>query len=175
MTSKLPSNGRSLPKAPSEKAAFIAFAERELNLRPDCSVVDLDIPSHIQTIPEAELGVWLDTWHKLVDVLGTRDDAKEGIEAARDILFLVSCRLPNMLFSADGTKPPLDQFGPPGRGLRMLFETSTCYRSINPVAMYRGRVVYWGSQPSVKWTADQCIQKDVRYHRLMSSNEVSIL
>lgn len=169
MTQKLSSNGSSLPKAPCEKAAFIAFAKRMLSLQPDCSVLDLDNPTHIQTLPQADLGIWLDTWHRYVDGLGSHEDAKEGVETARDILYLASCQLDNMLFSADGTRPPLDQFGPPGRGLKMLFETSTCYANIVPIALYRGRTVYWGSQPQVKWTQTAFTWGNVRLARVSGS------
>jgi hypothetical protein len=165
MTSKSSSNGSGLPKAPSDKAAFIQFIERKLNLQPDCSVVDLDLPAHIQTLPQADIGIWLDSWHHLVDALGPSDNAHIGVETARDILYLASCRISNLLFSAD-IKPPLDQFGPPGRGLQMLFQASTCYTSVIPIALYKGRVVYWGNQPSFKWTDEECKSNDVRSIRL---------
>jgi hypothetical protein len=167
MTQKPSSNGSSLPKAPNEKLAFVQFIERRLNLQPDCSVFDLDNPSHIQTLPPlADLGVWLNNWHALVDLLGTQEDAREGVEQARDILFLASCRLSNMVFSTDATKPPLDQFGPPGRGLKLLFESSTCYTLVEPVALYRGRVVYWGSNPAVRWTESTFTWSGVRMARV---------
>lgn len=154
-----------LVKAPSDKAAFIHFAKRRLNLQPDCSAINLDDPRYIQVIPTASLGVWLDSWHKLVDGLGSKEDAKEGIEIARDLLYLASCRFENLVFSADLNKPPLDQFGQASYVLKMLFTASTCYTVITPIAYYRGRVVYWGSKPSVKWTDNDCSKKDIRTER----------
>jgi len=149
MTLKPSSNGWSLPKAPSEKAAFIQFIERTLNLHPDCSVVDFDLPSNQYVCPPpSDLGVWVDTWHVFVDVLGTSDDAQAGLKAARMILFDLSTKCANMVFSADASKPPLDQFGSPAKCLEFLFNESTCYTNIHPIATYRGRKVYWGSEPS---------------------------
>lgn len=149
MTLKPSNDGGSLPKAPCEKAAFVVFIRRLLDLQPDCSTLDLDNPVHQHDTPAgADLAIWLDTWHVLVDALGSSDDAEVGIRAARNMLFDISKQFKGMLFSADTTKPPLDQFGSPSKSLELLFRESTCYSSIVPIATYRGRKVYWGSQPT---------------------------
>jgi len=148
MTLKPTSNGLSLPKAPYEKSAFIEFAKRLLHLQPDCSVVDLDKTSNQYVCPpDSDLGIWIDSWHAIVDALGTSDDAESGVVAARHILYDLSCRFEYMIFSADTSRPPLDQFGSPNRSLEMLFRESTCYTSVVPVAFYRGRKIYLGSSP----------------------------
>lgn len=162
MTLKASSNGSGLKKAPIAKDEFLSFALRTAGLQLNDSIVDLDTPSNIQILPKAQLGIWLDSWHSLVDGLGTMENALEGVESARDILFLASCRVENMFFSADATKPPLDQFG---KGLRLLFESSTCYKSVVPVASYRGRTVYWGSQPEFKWDDATARAANIRYLR----------
>jgi hypothetical protein len=142
-------NGGNLPKAPCEKQAFKLFTERLLDLRSDSSIVDLDIPALQHALPEqADVAIWLDTWHVLVDALGSSEDAELGIRTMRSALMDVSTKVPNMLFSADTSKPPLDQFGSPSKSLELLFRESTCYKDVKPVAIYRGRKVYWGSNPS---------------------------
>jgi hypothetical protein len=158
-------NGLTLPKAPRDKRAFISFIERKISLPSNCSVIDLDTPSNIQTITEADLGIWLN-WNNYIDGLGPRDDCQEGVERARDLLFLISCRFPNLIFSADTSRPPLDHYGQPWFVLKWLFNTSTCYSKIEPVAIYKSHIVYWGSQPSLQWTDDECITKDIRQIRL---------
>jgi hypothetical protein len=154
------SNG--LAKAPSDREAFIEFSKRLLNLEADIIIVDLD-KSFAQEPPLADLGIWLDSWHNLVDALGTREDAKEGIELARDILYFASCRMKNMLFSVDYTKPPLDQFM---SGIKKMFQASTCYTLVEPVALYKSRVVYWGSNPSdiLTTSVDWMEIRTRRYH-----------
>lgn len=148
MTQKPVNNNTSLPKAPSEKAAFVQFIERKLNLQPDCSVIDLDIPINQNSCPsEADLSIWVDSWHNFVELLASYDDAEVGVRAARDMLYELSCHYKMMVFSADTTKPPLDQFGLPDKSLDMLFRESTCYTSIRPIAVYRGRKVYLGENP----------------------------
>lgn len=160
MTSKASSNGKGLISLPNAKEA-ISYGQRLIN-QPVSSVIDLDSPSNIQILPSGDLGIWLDSWHLLVDALGTQENALEGVEKARDILFLASCRLRNLLFSADSKKPPLDQFG---KGMRLLFQSSTCYDSVLPVATYKGRVVYWGSSPAFKGNSEALTWSDVRYMR----------
>jgi len=141
-------NGWSLPKAHS-KDELIKLVQPLLSLQPDCSVVDFDLPSNQYVCPPpSDLGVWVDTWHVFVDVLGTCDDAQAGIRAARTILFDLSTKCDSMLFSADASKPPLDQYGSPGKCLELLFNESSCYTNIRPVAIYRGRKVYLGTEPS---------------------------
>lgn len=148
MTQKLSSNGSGLPKLRS-KDELIPLFEHELSLQPGCSVIDLDQPSN-QSIcpPMSDVGVWVDTWHNFVDILGSSEDAEIGIRAARNILYDLSTRFANMLFSADASKPPLDQFGPANKSLELLFTESTCYTDIRPIACYRGRKIYWGSNRS---------------------------
>lgn len=149
MTLKPSSNGSGLPK-PRSKDELLRVVERALSLRPDCSVIDLDNPSNQRAFPpESQVGLWVDTWHTFVDTLGSRDNAEIGIREARSILYDLSHRFANMIFSADASKPPLDQFGPPDKTLELLFTESTCYTTIRPIAIYRGRKIYWGSQPSV--------------------------
>lgn len=149
MTQKPFHNGESLPTAPSEKAAFKAFAERLLDLQPDCSIIDLDDPVTQQNIPvQSDLAIWLDTWHILVGAFGFSDNANAGIFKARDLLDELSMQFKSMLFSADCSKPPLDQFGSPSKSLEIIFRESTCYTEIKPVAIYRGRKVFLGSKPT---------------------------
>lgn len=172
MTLKSSGNVLRLPAAPSDKRAFIEFIERKLELQPACTV-DLDQPAQIQSRPTlSQAGVWIDTWHFLADALGSAEDAREGVELARDYLYLASCRIDNLVFSADVKKPPLDQFGPPGRGLQMLFEASTCYTTVVPIATYRGRAVYWGNNPSVKWSDADCAKANVRIARVSSAGKL---
>jgi len=90
----------------------------------------------------------VDTWHTFVDVLGSSEDAETGIRAARSLLYDLSHRFANMIFSADASKPPLDQFGAPDKTLELMFTESTCYTTIRPIAIYRGRKIYWGSNQS---------------------------
>jgi len=150
MTQKLSSNGSGLPKLRSKDELMPLF-ERELSLQPGCSVIDLDNPSNQSSCPpKSEVGVWVDTWHNFVDILGSSEDAEIGIRAARSILYDLSTRFANMLFSADASKPPLDQFGPTNKSVEMIFSESTCYTNIRPIAIYRGRKIYWGSEPSGK-------------------------
>lgn len=166
------STGLSLPKAPSEKAAFIQYIERKVGLHANLAV-DLDLPVHIQTLPPvADLGVWVDTWHSIADIFGTSDDAQCGVEQARDILYLCSLRMKNLIFSADVTKPPLDQFGSPGRGLKLLFESSTCYATIVPIATYKGRVVYWGSNPKHHLDSQQFEWGNIRFNRMNAAQSL---
>lgn len=147
MTQKLSFNGSGLPKAHS-KEELIYIVEQALALQPDCSVVDLDVPMNQNGCPsDADLSIWVDTWHNFVDALGQQDNAQTGIQLARDFLADLSCRYPVMIFSADTTKPPLDQFGAPDQSLEMLFRESTHYTSIRPIARYHGRKVYLGEKP----------------------------
>jgi len=156
MTQKLSSNGgglktapEGLPKVPSEKSAFRQFAAKLIGLQPDCSILDLDNHSNWYVCPpDSDLGIWVDSWHTLVDILGTSEDAEAGIKTARNILYDLSCRFSHMLFSADCSRPPLDQFGSPSKSLEMLFRESTCYTDIRPVATYRGRKVLLGCMPT---------------------------
>lgn len=148
MTQKLSSNGSGLPK-PHSKDELIALVERMAPLQPDCSVVDLDNSSNQHACPPpSDLGIWVDTWHNFVDKLGSSDDAEVGLRIARAILFDLSHQFANMLFSADAKRPPLDQYGSPDKVLERLFAESTCYTNIRPIAIYRGRKIYWGSNPS---------------------------
>jgi hypothetical protein len=141
-------NGWGLPKAHS-KDELIKLVKQTLSLQPDYSVIDLDLPSNQHACPpDSDLGVWLDTWHLFVDILGSSDDAEVGIRAARLFLFEISTKCASMLFSADASKPPLDQFGSPGKCLELLFNESSCYTNIRPIAIYKGRKVYLGTEPS---------------------------
>jgi len=169
MTSISSSYESKLIKAPNDKVAFIHFVKRRLNLQPSCSITDLDNPNYIKIIPKAEVGIWISSWHDIVDALGSKEDAREGIEIARDLLYLASCRFENLIFSADVNKPPLDQFGHASYTLKMLFTASTCYTLITPIAYYRSRAVYWGCQPSVRWTEDECSIKDIRMERKLAN------
>lgn len=145
MTQK-PRNGLGLPKSHSKDELLQLI----LRLQPDCSVVDLDIPSNQNGLPPAaSIGIWVDTWHYLVDALGPCDDAAQGIKEARAILYDLSRQYPIMVFSADMTKPPLDQFGTSYLSLAMVFRESTCYTSVRPIAMYSGRMVYMGENPDL--------------------------
>lgn len=172
MTKKPSTNGFRLTKASNEKAAFIHFIERKLNLSPSCSVVDLDILTNIQTLPKAEYAFWLD-WHLIVDLLGEPDDAEEGLKKAQDGLWIASCKYDNLFFAADGNHPPLDQYcqeGGKSLTLQMFFKNSSCYKSIIPFELYKGRVVYWGSNPSTRWTDEECKQNDIRAIRLAQND-----
>ena len=152
MTQKPSRNELDLIKAPNEKIAFISFMKRELHLQSNCSIIDLDNHINIQTFPKADYAVWLN-WHLIVDLLWTADEESSGLKRAQDGLWIASCRYENLIFSADGSQPPLDQWchGNKSRTLGMFFKESTCYSNIISVWNYRGRVVYWGSEPSEHW------------------------
>ena len=140
----------------------------------DYSVIDLDNPANIQTLPKADYAFWLD-WHLIVDLLGEPDDAEEGLRKAQDGLWLASCTYDNLFFAADGSQPPLDQYCRGGKSLalKMFFQDSTCYTSITSVGIYKRRVVYWGSKPLYKWTEEECRSNDVRHIRM--SNTIRLI
>jgi hypothetical protein len=139
-------------------------------------VIDLDDLSHIQTFPKADYAVWLD-WHIIVSLLGDPDDAEEGLRKAQDGLWLASCKYDNLFFAADGNQPPLDQYcrgGGKSQALKMFFTDSTCYTSVIPIGVYKGRVVYWGSHPTYKWTEAECIHNNIRSIRMSNIGRVYV-
>jgi hypothetical protein len=143
MAQKASTNGSGLRKPPMAKDEIISLVIRDLGLQPDCSILDLDNLSVLsQPLSQAQLAVWLDSWSDLVAALGTYDDASVGVHKARAMLGEVSDHADYLLFSADSTKPPLDQFS---KGIKMLFEASTGLEA-KEIATYKGRKVYLGSK-----------------------------
>lgn len=143
MASKSIHNGQGLSKAPIDRNEFISFAVGQLGLQPNCSILDLDnLEILSQPLVQAQLGIWLDSWSDLVSALGTSESAEAGVAKARAMLGEVSDHVEFLLFSADASRPPLDQFS---KGIKMLFEASTGLEA-KELAAYKGRVVYVGSR-----------------------------
>lgn len=143
MAQKASTNGTGPGKAPMAKDEILSLVIQEVGLQPDCSILDLDNLSVLsQPLSQAQLAIWLDSWSDLVLMLGTSEDASIGVSKARAMLGEVADHVDYLLFSADSTKPPLDQFS---KGIKMLFEASTGLKA-KEVATYKNRVVYLGSR-----------------------------
>lgn len=146
MASKSSCINGALKQAPIDKASFTSLAERLIGLPTDASVIDLDDFVHLQDPPSAELGIWLESWAKLVEPI--------GLEQSLDLLFIASARLDNLLFCSQSKCTPqiwLPEFIRSEKDIRMLFEASTCYQDIDPLFIYKGKVVYWGRNPRFHW------------------------
>jgi len=143
MAQRASTNDQRLIKAPIAKDELVSFAVGRLELGPDCSILDLDNPLVItQPLYEAQLGIWIDTWHEWACRLGTCEDAMIGVTRARAFLGEVADHVEYLLFSADFTLPPLDQLK---KGERLLFEQSTGL-VVKELATYKGRILYVGSR-----------------------------
>lgn len=148
-----------IPDFKSLKSSLIEFSSNVLDINPASNIIDLDNPIHLKDLPIYKLGIWVDTWSSMVEPL--------GFEQALDILFIASCRLDNLLFCSTNHctyHTWLPEFIETERDIHLLFEGSTCYKDIKPIAMYKGRVVYLGSNPIIKLDSINGI--DIRALRL---------
>jgi len=109
-------------------------------------------PDFIRRLPEVDLGLWLSQWMWLLEPL--------GLEGALDLLFEVSCRIPALFFESANygeTEAWMPEYIRSQRAIELLFEASTCYRSIRVVGQdpaWRQRNVLLGSDPELQWAGE---------------------